>query len=58
MNSSIEDELITFYNDNSEFENTNQDNKCQFFDKNFKNETGISILEKYGYIKILKRLEN
>ena len=57
MNSSIEDELITFYNDNKEFENINKDIKCQFFDKNFKDETGISILEKYGFVKILKRLE-
>ena len=50
-------ELITFYNDNKEFENINKDTKCQFFDKNFKDETGISILEKYGFVKILKRLE-
>ena len=37
-------------------EKINKDSKCKFFDKYFQNEMGISLLERYGFIKVLKRL--
>ena len=56
FNCSVEDELINFYQDKNEYENINKDSKCTFFDKYFQNEMGISLLERYGFIKVLKGL--
>ena len=45
---------MKFYRNKTEFESINKDAKCLFFDKYYKNETGISLLEIDGFIKILK----
>ena len=54
LNENVEITLINFYKDNCQFEMINSDSKCQFYDTYFKSQTGISLLEKNGFIKILK----
>ena len=55
LNDTIENELINFYNNEKEIEYINKDIRCLFFDFYFKKETGISLLEKNGFIKILAK---
>ena len=55
LNNSVECELILFYNNKSEYENLKNDVKCQYFDKYFLSETGISLLERNGLIRILRK---
>ena len=55
LDETLENELMEFYNNKIEFENINKDIKCLIFDKHFKNETGISLLEKNGFIKAIKK---
>ena len=55
LNNSIEEEIIIFYNDKLEYENLVNDLKCIFFDKHFKFETGFSLLDKNGFIQVLKK---
>ena len=55
LDETLENELMEFYNNKIEFENINKDIKCLIFDKHFKNETSISLLEKNGFIKILNK---
>ena len=55
FNISVEKELINFYNNEKEQENINKDSRCLFYDKHFKKETGISLLNKYGFIWILNK---
>ena len=55
LDETLENELVEFYNNKIEFENINKDIKCLIFDKHFKNETGISLLEKNGFIRILNK---
>ena len=55
LNITVENELINFYDDEKEKENINKDSRCLFYDKHFKKETGISLLDKYGFIKILNK---
>ena len=54
LNEYVEAELINFYNDKDQFEIINKDSKCLFYDYYFKKQTGISLLEKNGFIQILK----
>ena len=54
FNNSVEEELIIFYNNKIEYENLKNDVKCKFFDKYFISETGISLLERNGFIRILR----
>ena len=55
LDETLENELMEFYNNKIEFENINKDIKCLIFDKHFKNETGLSLLEKNGFIRILNK---
>ena len=55
LDETLENELMEFYNNKIEFENINKDIKCLIFDKHFKNETGIYLIEKNGFIKILNK---
>ena len=54
FNNSVEEELIIFYNNKIEYENLKNDVKCKYFDKYFISETGISLLERNGFIRILR----
>ena len=47
-----ENELINFYHENEIIKN---DSRCLFFDKRYKSETNNSLIEKYGFLKILKK---
>ena len=55
LNNSVENELITYYNNKSEYENLKNDDKCKEFDKSFLSETGVSLLERNGFIRILRK---
>ena len=55
LNNSVEEELIIFYNDKLEYVNLVNDVKCRVFDKHFKSETGISLLDRNGFIQVLKK---
>lgn len=45
-----------FYRDKSQFNNIKEDTKCLFYDRYYKKETGISLLEKDGFINILDKV--
>ena len=55
LNNSVESELILFYNNKTEYEYLKNDVKCQYFDKYFLSETGVSLLERNGLIRILRK---
>ena len=48
----VENELINFYQENEIIKN---DSRCLFFDERYKSETNNSLIEKYGFLKILKK---
>ena len=52
LNNSVENELIIFYQENNVIKN---DMRCLFFDEYYKSETNVSLIEKNGFIKILKK---
>ena len=55
MNDILENVIIHFYDDEVEFNKLRNDSKCKIFDVFFERETGISLLEKYGFIKAVKK---
>ena len=55
LNEKLEDAIIQFYDDEKEYKKMNQDQKCIYFDHFYKRDTGISLLEKYGFLKALKK---
>ena len=57
LNENLEETIIQFYNDENEYKKINSNKKCIYFDKFYKRETGISLLEKYGFLKALKKYD-
>ena len=55
LNDTVENEINKFYRNKKIIEFLNKDLRCLFFDLHFKKETGISLLEKNGFIKILTK---
>ena len=55
LNYSLEKVIIHFYDDENECNKLKNDSKCIKFDSFFKRETGISLLEKNGFIKAIKK---
>ena len=55
LNARLEKIIIQFYDDDVEFNKLKNDFKCFQLDFFYKRETGISLLEKYGFIKALKK---
>ena len=55
LNNSVEEEITIFYSDKLEYVNLVNDVKCRVFDKHFKSETGISLLDRNGFIQVLKK---
>ena len=55
LNEKLEDAIIQFYDDEKEYKKMNQDKKCIYFEHFYKRDTGISLLEKYGFLKTLKK---
>jgi hypothetical protein len=55
LNDILENVIILFYDDDIEYNKLRNDFKCKKFDVFFKRETGISLLEKYGFIKAIKK---
>ena len=51
----LEEAIEDFYNDKNEFEKINNDKNCLFYDKYFKKNTNISLLEKNGFLKAKKK---
>ena len=58
LNEKLEKAIIHFYNDEKEFNKINHDSKFIYFDKFYKRETGISLLEKYGFLTVLNKYGN
>jgi len=54
INCKIEDAFLDFYENKSEFEKICSDKDCIFFDEFFKRETGFSLLEKNGFVKVIR----
>ena len=54
INNKLEHAFIGFYENKNEFIKISKDKDCIFFDKYFKRETGFSLLEKNGFLKVLK----
>ena len=55
LNNSLENAFLDFYENKNEFERINNDEDCIFYDKFFKKETGISLLEKNGFLKVIQK---
>ena len=55
LNDTLENAIIDFYENKNEFNKINQDEDCIFYNNFFKKETGISLLEKNGFLKIIKK---
>ena len=55
LNNSLENAFLDFYDNKNEFEKINKDEDCIFYDKFFKKETGISLLEKNGFLKVIQK---
>ena len=51
----LEDVIRQYYDEEKEFNKITNCRKYIYFDKFFKRETGISLLEKYGFLKALKK---
>ena len=57
LNETLEDAIIQFYDDEKEFNKIRNNPKFIILDKFYKRETGISLLEKYGFLKVLKKYD-
>lgn len=55
LNEKLENIIIQFYDDEIEYNKLKNDFKYIKYDIFFKRETGISLLEKYGFLKALKK---
>ena len=55
LNEKLENIIIRFYDDEIEYNKLKNDFKYIKFDIFFKRETGISLLEKYGFLKAIKK---
>ena len=55
LNFRLDDVVRQYYDDEKELYKIKNDQKYIFFDKFFQRETGISLLEKYGFLKVLKK---
>ena len=55
LDENLEYAFFMFYEDKNELDKINKNEKCIYFDKFFKKETDISLLEKNGFIKAMKR---
>ena len=55
LNNSLENAFLDFYSNTNEFEKINNDEDCIFYDKFYKKETGISLLEKNGFLKAIQK---
>jgi len=55
LNEKLGEAVIHFYNDEKEFNKINHDSKFIYFDKCYKRETGISLLDKYGFLTVLNK---
>jgi len=51
----LEEVIRQYYDDEKELYKIKNDKKYIYFDKFFQRETGISLLEKYGFLKALKK---
>ena len=54
FNKKLENAYIDFYDNKNEFDKLRNDKDCIFYDKYFKKETGMSLLEKNGFLKVIK----
>lgn len=54
INCKVEDAFLDFYENKTEFEKILTDKDCIFFDEFFKRETGFSLLEKNGFLKVIR----
>lgn len=54
LNNKLENAYLEFYDNKSEFDKIQSDKDCIFYDKYFKKETGMSLLEKNGFLKVIK----
>ena len=55
LNFRLDDVVRQYYDDEKELYKIKNDKKYIFFDKFIQRETGISLLEKYGFLKVLKK---
>lgn len=53
LNNKLEIAFYDFYNDKAEFDKLRNDVECIFDDKYFQEETGVSLLEKFGFLKVM-----
>ena len=55
LNNTLEEAMMQFYNEEEEFDKIKNDSKAINFDRYYRRETGISLLEKYGFLEAIKK---
>ena len=55
LNNTLEDVIKQFYDEEQIFNNIKSNSKAINFDSYYKRETGISLLEKYGFLEAIKK---
>ena len=55
LNNTLEEAMMQFYNEEEEFDKIKSNSKAIYFDRYYKIETGISLLEKYGFLEAIKK---
>ena len=55
LNNTLEDVIKQFYDEEEIFNNIKSNSKAINFDSYYKRETGISLLEKYGFLEAIKK---
>lgn len=56
LNNTLEEAIIQFYDEEKEFDKIKSNSKAINFDSYYKRETGISLLEKYGFLEAIKNI--
>ena len=56
LNITLEEAIIQFYDKEKEFDKIKSNSKAIYFDRYYKIETGISLLEKYGFLEAIKNI--
>ena len=55
LNNKLEIAFTNFYEDKIEFKKVSEDEDCIYYDKFFRKETGISLLENNGFLKAIQK---
>ena len=55
INDKSENAFLDFYENQDKFDKIRKDDNCIFFDNFYEKETAYSLLEKYGFLKVIQK---